>query len=106
MHRNVIFRNSSVIQSPITTYETGRYNFPSLWKGLREQCLNTGTGCDVLTIPHNSNLAGGLMFRDPASERELLDRALFEPVVELIQHKGASECRFDKARGVLSLIHI
>ena len=100
MHRNVIFRNSSVIQSPITTYETGRYNFPSLWKGLREQCLNTGTGCDVLTIPHNPNLAGGLMFRDPASQRELLDRALFEPVVELIQHKGASECRFDKARGV------
>ena len=36
MHRNVIFRNASVIQSPITTYETGRYNFPSLWKGLRE----------------------------------------------------------------------
>ncbi|MBT5603468.1 MAG: DUF3604 domain-containing protein [Gammaproteobacteria bacterium] len=98
MHRNVIFRNEAVIDNPITTYETGRYNFPALWRGLRQQCIEAGTGCDVLAIPHNANLSGGLMFRDPESEEELNDRLFFEPVVELIQHKGASECRWDRSR--------
>ena len=98
MHRNVIFRNDKVIEKPITTYETGRYNFPALWRGLREQCTEAGEGCDVLAIPHNSNLSGGLMFRDPVSAQELKNRLFFEPVVELVQHKGASECRWDRSR--------
>ena len=34
MHRNVIFRNHDVIDAPISTYETGRYNFPELWPRL------------------------------------------------------------------------
>lgn len=96
MHRNVIFRNDVVIDKPITTYETGRYNFPELWRGLRQQCTEAGKGCDVMAIPHNANLSGGLMFRDPQSQDELNDRLFFEPVVELIQHKGASECRWDR----------
>jgi hypothetical protein len=98
MHRNVIFRNEAVIDQPITTYETGRYNFPALWRGLRQQCIETTSGCDVLAIPHNPNLSGGLMFRDPESAEELEDRLFFEPVVELMQHKGASECRWDRNR--------
>ena len=100
MHRNVIFRNAEVSAVPISTYETGRYNFPGLWQALREQCIDTDTGCDVLAIPHNSNLSGGLMFRDPLTQQELDDRLFFEPLVELIQHKGASECRFDRFRGI------
>jgi len=98
MHRNVIFRNDKVIEKPITTYETGRYNFPELWRGLRRQCTEADEGCDVLAIPHNPNLSGGLMFRDPESAQELKDRLFFEPVVELMQHKGASECRWDRYR--------
>ena len=39
------------------------------------------------------------MFRDPESEAELNDRLFFEPLVELVQHKGASECRFDRLAG-------
>ncbi len=100
MHRNVIFRNEAVTEMPISTYETGRYNFPSLWAGLREQCIEADSGCDVLSIPHNSNLSGGLMFRTPESDVELRDRLDFEPVVELVQHKGASECRFDRLLGM------
>ncbi len=100
MHRNVIFRNDKVVDLPITTYETGRYNFPGLWQSLRAQCTDTDSGCDVLAIPHNSNLAGGLMFRDPETPEELADRLFFEPLVELVQHKGASECRFDRVRGL------
>jgi hypothetical protein len=30
----------------------------------------------------------------------LSDRLFFEPVVELVQHKGASECRYDRLRGM------
>ena len=100
MHRNVIFRNAEVSVAPISTYETGRYNFPELWQALREQCTDTDTGCDVMAIPHNSNLSGGLMFRDPESSQELENRLFFEPLVELMQHKGSSECRFDRLRGI------
>jgi len=53
-----------------------------------------------MTIPHNPNLAGGLMFRDPENQDELDNRLFFEPVVELSQHKGLSECRFDRLAGI------
>ena len=102
LHRNVIFRNEHVTPGAISTYQTGSNNFPKLWTELRRQCIDAGTGCDVLAIPHNSNLSGGLMFRDPRTPDEARDRLFFEPVVELVQHKGASECRFDRLarRGV------
>jgi len=99
MHRNVIFRNQQVVDAPITTYDTGSYNFPLLWQGLREQCIDGAKGCDVMTIPHNPNLSGGLMFPDPKNQQEIDDRRFFEPVVEIVQHKGASECRFDRLEG-------
>lgn len=104
LHRNVIFRNEKVTPKAISTYETGVYNFPDLWRQLREQCTDLDNGCDVISIPHNPNLSGGLMFRDPKTQQELDDRLFFEPVVELVQHKGASECRFDRlaGRGVLT----
>ena len=100
LHRNVIFRNSKVIPSPISTYDTGSYNFPALWRALDEQCIEGTPGCDVISIPHNPNLAGGMMFPNPANTQEAEDRLRFEPVVELIQHKGASECRFDRLAGI------
>ena len=70
MHRNVIYRNENVTGMPVSVHETGRYNFPRLWELLREQCIDTGSGCDVMSIPHNPNLAGGLMFPDPRSAQE------------------------------------
>lgn len=103
LHRNVIFRNDKIIPRPISTYDTGTNNFPELWVRLREQCIEAEgklAGCDVIAIPHNPNLAGGLMFRDPKNQRELEDRLFFEPVVELVQHKAASECRFDRLAGI------
>ena len=100
MHRNVIFRNETVVELPVSLYDTGYESFPSLWRQLRERCIDLDNGCDVMAIPHNPNLAGGLMYRDPETEQELEDRLFFEPVVELIQHKGASECRFDRLRGL------
>ena len=99
LHRNVIFRNEQVTDQPISAYDTGSYNFPKLWTLLREQCLDGKKGCDVMSIPHNPNLSGGLMFPDPKTPQEAIDRLFFEPVVELVQHKGASECRFDRLAG-------
>ncbi len=99
MHRNVIFRNEKVVETPVSVYDTGKESFPALWEQLRKRCTDLDTGCEVIAIPHNSNLSGGLMFRDPQSKQELEDRLFFEPVVEITQHKGASECRFDRLAG-------
>ena len=99
MHRNVIFRNELVTEQALSVYATGSYQFPKLWQQLREQCIDGQEGCDVMVIPHNANLSGGLMFRDPQSEQEARDRLFFEPVTEITQHKGSSECRFDRLAG-------
>lgn len=99
LHRNVIFRNDKVTETAISTYDTGSLNYPELWRRLRDQCIEGQAGCDVISIPHNPNLSRGLMFPDPASEREANDRLFFEPLVELVQHKAASECRFDRLLG-------
>ncbi len=99
LHRNVIFRNERVTQFPVSTYDTGVQNVPELWRQLRSQCIEGDEGCDVLAIPHNSNLSGGLMFPDPATEEEAKLRSFFEPLVELTQHKASSECRFDRLAG-------
>ena len=73
---------------------------PELWRRLRAECIEGGDGCDVLSIPHNSNLSGRADVPRPGvDEEEARERLFFEPVVELIQHKAASECRFDRLAG-------
>lgn len=103
LHRNIIFRNANVPASPITNVTTDGPFPVVLWNDLSAQCLNAGINCDVLTIPHNANLSAsteadpaGRMFPDPADASEASQRAQFEPLVEMIQHKGNSECRFDR----------
>jgi hypothetical protein len=97
LHRNVIFRNTNVPALPISYIEEPTAE--GLWAQLQKQCLDAGTGCDVLAIPHNSNLSNGLMFEaantdgSPLSATDAATRAAFEPLVEIIQHKGDSECK-------------
>ncbi len=99
IHRNVIFRNDQVPVLPIA-YDD-QPSAIGLWRDLKEQCLDAGTGCDVLAIPHNPNLSNGLMFAldyegetDPAAQADIARlRAAMEPVVEMSQMKGDSECR-------------
>ncbi len=98
LHRNVIFRTADVIARPIGHFEAPRP--VDLWRGLASECLDRA-GCDVLALPHNSNLSNGHLFtptypdaEDEAAEREIAAlRARLEPVVEIFQHKGDSECR-------------
>jgi Protein of unknown function (DUF3604) len=97
IHRNVIFRNAVVPLYPTSYVDQPRPE--GLWRKLHEDCLERGNGCDVLTIPHNSNLSGGLLLRPQTTDGEPIDRddaerrAWFEPLVEIMQHKGDSECR-------------
>ena len=86
LHRNVIFKNQNV-PGPTSYFE--QPTAQGLWTQLNAQC---GSGCEVLAIPHNSNASGGQMFTTPANEAEAQLRAQTEPLTELIQHKGASEC--------------
>ena len=102
LHRNVVFRNEKVPNLPPSWVET-----PSafdLWAHLQEQCVDGVAGCDALTIPHNSNLSGpGLMFASAkltgpkdidvaVTRKEAKLRQRWEPLVEIMQHKGDSEC--------------
>ncbi len=97
LHRNVIFRNDVVPDVPITVMETGP-TAKDLWDRLQRDCIDGRPGCHVLTIPHNSNLDAGLMFQSateigtPIGRAEAQRRARWEPLVEVMQHKGDSEC--------------
>jgi hypothetical protein len=99
VHRNVIFRNATVPKLPVTYYDEP--SATGLWQELRRQCNDAGTGCDALAIPHNPNLSNGQMFtieypKDStrAEQIELATlRAQMEPLVEMSQIKGDSECR-------------
>ncbi len=101
LHHNVIFRNERVPDRAMSWIET-----PSqiqLWDYLEQECVADKPGCDAVVIPHNSNLGGGLMFEtaritnknipaDPVTAEEAARRAHWNPLFEVMQHKGSSEC--------------
>ena len=102
LHRNVIFRNDRVPSYAMSWVDTpSAYD---LWLGLERDCIAGLPGCDVLTIAHNSNISGdGLMFasgklrtvndgRLPVDAEEARLRQRYEPLIEIMQHKGDSEC--------------
>lgn len=99
IHRNVIFRNEKVPAFPITANE--ETDPVRLWRRLEEECKAGVPGCDVLAIPHNPNLSNGHIFTIEYPEGASLDeqrrlaalRARMEPVTEMMQIKGESECR-------------
>jgi hypothetical protein len=100
VHHNVIFRNANVPDAPIPWVDEP--DVYGLWKKLEEQCLDAGIGCDVVTIPHNSNLSNGNMFAVTGKDLPLeiqrtraLLRAEIETLAEVTQIKGDSECRND-----------
>ncbi|MFK7734078.1 MAG: DUF3604 domain-containing protein [Pseudomonadales bacterium] len=95
-HRNVIFRNATVPDLPVS-YIDAPYD-SELWRQLDAACA-TEQGCDYLTIPHNSNLANGRMapymrLEDTQENRVAYARTRLqrEPIMEVFQHKGNSEC--------------
>jgi hypothetical protein len=95
-HRNVIFRNGNAPELPVS-YVDAPYD-SKLWELLDVACSERN-GCDYLTIPHNTNLANGRMAPYMRLEATLENRRAYaskrlerEPIMEIFQHKGASEC--------------
>lgn len=98
MHRNTIFRNMSVPAEPgnFIDYPT----LPDLLGKLERECRAGIEACDVISIPHNSNLSSGNAFNpdslqgfsEEARQAHRLQRQSFDRLMEITQHKGTSEC--------------
>jgi hypothetical protein len=92
LHRNIIYRGSTVPEVPMgaadITYEE------HLWKWLQEE---EAKGARSLALPHNSNASKGSMFpakdhSGNALDKEYADlRGHFERAIEVMQVKGNSE---------------
>ena len=101
LHHNVIFRNHQVPDEALSWIETPSQTH--LWDYFENECQANKPGCDAISIPHNSNLSGGIMFEtarleneivpiDPVTKEEAERRAHWNPLFEVMQHKGSSEC--------------
>ena len=89
-HRNLIYANANVPKRAINSFDQPTQE--TMWQALQEQCQDQPP-CDVVAIPHNSNIGlGGSFNTDGHSEKLLGLRAQFERLVEIHQHKGSSEC--------------
>ncbi len=98
IHRNVILRSEVAPEIPFSWLDTPTE--PELRRKLRDLCLETGSGCDAIAIPHNPNLSNGqslsIAYLDLPLEEQREHAALqarLEPIVEMMQIKGESECR-------------
>ncbi|MBY0509258.1 MAG: DUF3604 domain-containing protein [Rhodospirillaceae bacterium] len=94
LHRNVIFRTAQVPDNPFSAYD-GVGEQLHAW--LEKTCVQP---CRALTIPHNSNSSAGQFFwlgknsdGTPWTKEILERRARVEPLVEIFQIKGSSECQ-------------
>ena len=99
-HRNVIFRGSSVPAVPLSAYSI--FTASGLWKKLDETC-NDKNDCQALTIPHMINVSNGMFFAKedrqnskstptPYTLEDYERRKRLEPLIEIHQTKGNSEC--------------
>ena len=125
LHRNIIFRNDDVIPQPLSNIEvplgcgSGDGCTPPspqpkspvaspavMLQTLKDTCIGNAANprCDVLTIPHNPNMSRGSMFILPDDTPDGLTEAHLrnelEPLVEITQIKGQSECRFNAQTGL------
>jgi Protein of unknown function (DUF3604) len=92
LHRNVIFRGSKVFDEPYSTISSIKPE--DLWTAMEK---GRADGMELLAIPHNANLSGGLMFALTDSDGKPLDKAYAErrmrnePLQEITQLKGTSD---------------
>jgi len=91
LHRNVLF-NSDHAPMPFSSADSDKPE--DLWSYLEK---TRASGIDVLAIPHNGNVSGGLMYDwndssgRPISEQYAQRRAMNEPLTEIVQNKGQSD---------------
>ena len=91
LHRNVFFDADHAPQ-PFTAQQSDRPE--DLWNYLDSV---RARGIDVIAIPHNGNVSGGLMYDWNDSNGKPIDqvyaqrRAMEEPLSEIVQNKGQSD---------------
>ncbi|HTW35726.1 MAG TPA: DUF3604 domain-containing protein [Rhizomicrobium sp.] len=91
IHRNVFF-NSDYAPMPFSSADSEKPE--DLWSYLEKV---RAQGIDVIAIPHNGNLSGGMMYDWNDSDGRPIDelyaqrRALNEPLTEIVQNKGQSD---------------
>lgn len=101
LHRNVIFRNEAVPKLPISYVDEP--SAEGLWRRIDTECRKSVERCDAVIVPHNSNLSGGIMFQTVKEDGTPIDAAYArmrvdaEPLAEIMQHKGDSECQLGGA---------
>ena len=92
-HRNVIFKNNTVPEKAYSLFDA--HTAIDLWKKLIENCNHP---CEFMTIPHNGNRSWGYAFANHTidNDKYTIDdwklRNDNEPLVEIFQDKGSSEC--------------
>lgn len=95
LHRVVMFRNGKTPERAVSAYDA--LTAPDLWRTLEAECSGD---CDFLTIPHNMNRTWGLAYSgftidgDPYDEKDWALRMRNEPLAEVFQIKGSSECGY------------
>jgi hypothetical protein len=95
IHRNVIFKNSTTPDRVVSAFEAA--TVLDLWSALEEEC--TGK-CEFLTIPHNMNKTWGIAYSGRTMDGDAYDdkdwalRGRSEPLAEIFQIKGNSECGY------------
>ncbi len=98
LHRNAIFKNSFVPNRP-ASYFSHPQPF-RLLESYEQECRLGIDQCDVISIPHNSNVSGGNAFNPDetqgfSSAAQQANRTLrnsYDRLMEISQHKGTSEC--------------
>lgn len=92
-HRNIIFRSMDTPNQAISAYTAA--SEIEVWRRLEATCTDD---CEFLTIPHNPNKTWGLAFASqtidgiPYTAEDWKLRERSEPLVEMFQIKGNSEC--------------
>jgi hypothetical protein len=92
-HRNIIFRTENTPDYAVSAFDAA--SELDLWKRLEATCTED---CQFLTIPHNPNKTWGLAFASatidgiPYTVDDWKLRERSEPIVEMFQIKGNSEC--------------
>ena len=92
-HRNIIFNGTELPKHAVSYFDVG--NAIALWRTLEKNCSGN---CDFLTIPHNMNKGWGLFYSPNTwdggtyNEEAWRLRQRREPLAEVYQVKGSSEC--------------
>lgn len=93
IHRNVIFKGETVPTRAVSAFDA--LTVLDLWKALEDECIDD---CEFLTIPHNMNKSWGIAYSgktidgDAYSREDWALRERNEPIAEIFQVKGNSEC--------------